>query len=56
MRIEYLSALVIAVLAAGSGLAVISAGSRPSEKQSTPTMQVENRLAASVEPFLRSGG
>ncbi|WP_164937397.1 hypothetical protein [Bradyrhizobium nanningense] len=57
MRIEYLSAIVIAVLAAGTGLAVNSIGSLPSDMQSTPTMQVADRLAASVDPFLhRSGG
>lgn len=57
MRIEYLSAIVIAVLAAGTGLAVNSRGSPPSEMQSAPTMQVADRLAASVDPFLlRSGG
>ncbi len=57
MRIEYLSAIMIAVLAAGTWLAVNSIGSLPSEKQSTPNTQVADRLAASVDPFLlRSGG
>jgi len=57
MRIKYLSAIVIAVLAAGTGLAVNSLGSLPTEKPSTPHMQVADRLAASVDPFLlRSGG
>ncbi|SFN17815.1 hypothetical protein SAMN05216573_10910 [Bradyrhizobium sp. Rc3b] len=57
MRIKYLSAIVIAVLAAGTGLAVNSLGSLPTEKQSTPNMQVADRLAASVDPFLlRYGG
>lgn len=37
MRIKYLSAIVIAVLAAGTGLAVNSLGSLPTEKQSTRT-------------------
>ncbi|MEY9137270.1 hypothetical protein ACVIWV_009417 [Bradyrhizobium diazoefficiens] len=57
MRIKYLSAIVIAVLAAGAGLAINSIGSLPTEGQSTPKMQVADRLAASVDPFLlRSGG
>lgn len=57
MRTEYIAAIVMAVLAAGSGLAVNSVGSRPSEKQSTPAVvQLVDRLAGSVDPFLRSGG
>ncbi|MBB4376292.1 hypothetical protein GGD61_007683 [Bradyrhizobium sp. SBR1B] len=57
MRIKYLSAIVIAVLAAGTGMAVNSLGSLPTETQSTPNMQVADRLAASVDPFLlRYGG
>lgn len=56
MRIEYLSAIVIAFLAAGTGLAVNSLGSPPTQMQSTPTMQVVDRLAASVDPFLRRSG
>src|SRR5215475_820244 len=58
MRIEYLAAIVIAVLAAGTGLAVNSVGSLPSAKQSTPTaVQAADRLAETVDPFfLRSGG
>jgi hypothetical protein len=57
MRIKYLSAIVIAVLAAGAGLAINSIGSLPTEGRSTPKMQVADRLAASVDPFLlRSGG
>ena len=56
MRIEYLAA--IAIVAAGVGLAVHSAGSLPPEKQSTPAAtQLANLLAESVDPFLhRSGG
>ncbi|WP_407121678.1 hypothetical protein [Bradyrhizobium sp. STM 3561] len=52
MRIEYLSAIVIAVLA------VNSLGSLPTELQSTPVApQVADRLALSMDPFLmRSGG
>ncbi|MHC2374779.1 hypothetical protein ACVIQT_009427 [Bradyrhizobium diazoefficiens] len=34
MRIKYLSAIVIAVLAAGAGLAINSIGSLPTEGQS----------------------
>jgi len=58
MRIKYLSAIVIAVLAAGTGLAVNSLRSVPTEKQSTPAAtQVADRLALSMDPFLmRSGG
>ncbi|MGL3108053.1 hypothetical protein [Bradyrhizobium sp. BR 1432] len=57
MRIEYLAAVAIAVLVACAGLAVNSLGPLPSEKQSAPNMQVADRLAASVDPFLlRSGG
>jgi hypothetical protein len=57
MRIKFLSAIAIAVLAAGAGLAINSIGSLPTEGQSTPKMQVAHRLAASVDPFLlRSGG
>jgi len=56
MRIEYLAA--IALVAAGAGLAVLSVGSLPPEKQSTPTAtQLATLLAASVDPYLhRSGG
>ena len=56
MRIEYLAA--IAIVAAGVGLAVHSAGSLPPEKQSTPAAtQLAALLADSVDPFLhRSGG
>jgi len=58
MRIEYLAAIAIAVLAAGAGLAVNAVGSLPSEKQSMMgAVQVGDRLAASVDTFsLRSGG
>jgi hypothetical protein len=56
MRTEYLAAIVIAVLAAGTGLAVNSAGSLSSQQQSTPAA-AQLALAASVDPFvLRSGG
>ena len=56
MRTEYLAAIVIAVLAAGTGLAVNSVGSLPSEKQPTPAT-AQLALAESVDPFLlRSGG
>ena len=58
MRIEYLAAIAIAAVAAGTGLAVHSVGSLPPEKQSTPAAaQLATRLAESVDPFLhRSGG
>jgi hypothetical protein len=57
MRTEYLAAIVTAFLAVGAGLAVNSVGSLPSEKQSTPAaVQLADRLAGSVDPFLRSGG
>jgi len=56
MRTEYLAAIVIAVLAAGTGLAANSVGSLPSEKQSTPAA-AQLALAESVDAFsLRSGG
>ena len=56
MRTEYLAAIVIAVLAAGMGLAVNSVGSLPSENQSTPAA-AQLALADSVDSFLlRSGG
>jgi hypothetical protein len=55
MRIEYLAA--IAIVTAGAGLAVYSAGTLPPEKQSTPAAQLATLLAESVDPFLhRSGG
>jgi hypothetical protein len=58
MRTEYLTAIVIVVLAAGTGLAVGSVGSLPPEKQAAPAaVQAADRLAASVDTFLlRSGG
>ena len=58
MRTKYLAAIAIAVLAAGTGLAVNPVGSLPSEKQSMMgAVQVGDRLAASVDTFLlRSGG
>ena len=56
MRTECLSVIVMAVLAAGTGLAVNSVGALPSEKQPTPAA-VQSALAESVGPFwLRSGG
>ena len=56
MRTEYFAAIVIAVLAAGTGLAVNSGGSLSSEQQSTPAT-AQLALAESVHPFaLRSGG
>ena len=58
MRIEYLAAIAIAAVVAGTGLAVHSVGSLPPEKQSTPAAaQLATLLAESVDPFLhRSGG
>lgn len=57
MRTEYLAAVAIAALVACTGLAATSLGSPSTQMQSTPTMQVADRLAASVDPFLhRSGG
>jgi len=56
MRTQYLTAVAIAVLAACTGLAVNSLGSRPPEKHSTAAaMQVADRLAVSVDS-MRSGG
>ena len=56
MRIEYLAAIAIAVVVAGTGLAVHSVGSPP-EKQFTPAAaQLATLLAESVDPLLRSGG
>jgi hypothetical protein len=48
----------IAIVVAGSGLAVHSVVSLPPQKQSTPTVaQLAARLAQSVNPFLlQSGG
>jgi len=48
----------IAIVVAGSGLAVHSVVSLPPQKQSTPTAaQAADRLAETVDPFLlRSGG
>ena len=57
MRIEYLAAIAIAAFVAGTGLAVHSVGSLPSEKQSTPVAaQMATRLAESVDPFLHPTG
>jgi len=53
MRTGYLAAIVMAVLVAGG---LNSIGSLPSEKQSTTTMQVADRLAASVDQFLLPSG
>ena len=56
MRIEYLAA--IAIIAAGTGLAVHSASSLPTDKQAAiDATQLATLLAQSVDPFLhRSGG
>ena len=56
MRIGYLAA--IAIVAAGTALAIHSVGSLPPENQSTAaTAQLATLLAESVDPFLpRSGG
>ena len=58
MRTKYLAAIAIAVLAACTGLAVTYVGSLHRDMQSTPaTMQVADRLAGSLDPYLmRSGG
>jgi hypothetical protein len=58
MRIEYLAAIAITALAAGTELAVHSVGSLPPEQQSMPAAaQLATRLAESVDPFLlRTGG
>jgi hypothetical protein len=50
--------VAIAIVVAGTGLAVYSVGSLPAEQQSTPTAtQLATRLAQSVDPFLlQSGG
>jgi hypothetical protein len=58
MRIEYLAAIAIAPFAAvGTGLAVHSVGSLPSEKQFTPAAaQLETLLAEAVDPFLHQSG
>jgi hypothetical protein len=56
MRIEYFAAIAIAAFAAGAGL-VVSVGSLPPEKQSTPAAtQLATRLAESVDTFLRRSG
>ena len=56
MRIEYFAA--IAIIAAGTGLAVHSVGSLPIDVESTiDATQLAALLAQSVDPFLhRSGG
>jgi hypothetical protein len=58
MRIEYLAAIAIAAFAAvGTGLAVHSVGSLPSEKPSTPAAgQLATVIAESVDPFLHRSG
>ena len=59
MRIEYLAAIAIAAFAAvGTGLAVHSVGSLPSEKQSRPAAaaQLATVLAESVDPLLHRSG
>ncbi|MCC8950022.1 hypothetical protein H8A97_34280 [Bradyrhizobium sp. Arg62] len=58
MRTKYLAAIVIAVLAAVTGLTVNFVGPSPSQKQSMPSaVQAADRLAASVDTFLvRAGG
>ena len=58
MRIEYLAAIAIAAVVAGTGMAVHSVGSLPPEKQSTTVAaQMATRLAESTDPFLhRTGG
>ena len=57
MRIEFLAAIAIAAVAAGTGLAVHSGGSLSPEMQSTPAAaQLATRLAQSVDPFLRQSG
>ena len=54
MKIEYLAAVAITAIVAGTGLAVHSIGSLPPEKQSTPAAaQLATLLAESVDPFLR---
>jgi hypothetical protein len=55
MRTEYLAAIVMAVLAAVTGLAVNSVGSLHSEEQSTPAA-AQLALAGSVDPFLLQSG
>ena len=57
MRIEYLAAIAIAAVVAGTGLALHSDGSRSPEKQSTPAAaQLATALAESVDPFLLGSG
>ena len=51
MRIEYLAAIAIAAVVAGTGLAVHSVGSLPPEKQSTPAAA---QLATLLAEFRRS--
>lgn len=49
MRIEYLAAIAIAAMAAGTALAI---GALPHDKQSAPAAtQLATLLAASVDPF-----
>jgi hypothetical protein len=57
MRIEYLAAIAVAAVIAGTGLAVHSVGSLPPEKHSTPAVaQLATLLAESVDPFLLRSG
>ena len=57
MRIEYVAAIAIAAVAAGTGLAIHSVSSPPPEKQSTPAVaQLATLLAESVDPFLPRPG
>ena len=53
MRTEYLVAIAIAAVVAGTGLALHSVGSLPPEKQSMPAAaQLATLLAELVDPFL----
>ena len=57
MRIEYLAAIAIAAVVAGTGLAVHSVGSRSPEKQFTPAAaQLATLLAESVDALLLRSG
>ena len=55
MRIEYLAAIAIAAVVAGTGLAVYSVV--PPQKQSVPAAaQLATLLADSLDPFLLRSG
>jgi hypothetical protein len=57
MRIEYLAAIAIAAVVAGTGLTLHSVGSLSPEKLSTPaTAQLATLLVESVDPFLLRSG